>query len=50
MFSVQATAEANNLTAVAGAKDLYSKNMEKVWQGGGGRKQRVALLKQAVDV
>lgn len=27
---VQATAEANNLTAVAGAKDLYTKNMEKV--------------------
>ena len=26
----QATAEANNLTAVAGAKDLYSKNMETV--------------------
>lgn len=26
----QATAEANNLTAVAGAKDLYSKSMEKV--------------------
>lgn len=31
---VQATAEANNLTAVAGAKDLYSKNMEKVRRGG----------------
>ena len=29
-FSCQATAEANNLTAVAGAKDLYSKNMEMV--------------------
>lgn len=26
----QATAEANNLTAVAGAKDMYSKNMETV--------------------
>lgn len=26
----QATAEANNLTAVAGAKDMYSKNMEQV--------------------
>lgn len=26
----QATAEANNLTAVAGAKDMYSKNMELV--------------------
>lgn len=36
VFSVQATAEANNLTAVAGAKDLYSKNMEKVWRGRGG--------------
>jgi len=24
----QATAEANNLTAVAGAKDMYSKSME----------------------
>lgn len=33
LFSVQATAEANNLTAVAGAKDLYSKNMEKVRRG-----------------
>uniref|UniRef100_A0A674NXF8 Atlastin GTPase 2 n=1 Tax=Takifugu rubripes TaxID=31033 RepID=A0A674NXF8_TAKRU len=30
---LQATAEANNLTAVAGAKDLYSKNMEKVCGG-----------------
>uniref|UniRef100_A0A8D3B672 GB1/RHD3-type G domain-containing protein n=1 Tax=Scophthalmus maximus TaxID=52904 RepID=A0A8D3B672_SCOMX len=27
---LQATAEANNLTAVAGAKDMYSKNMELV--------------------
>ncbi|KAI3362761.1 hypothetical protein L3Q82_001814 [Scortum barcoo] len=27
---LQATAEANNLTAVAGAKDMYSKNMEQV--------------------
>lgn len=26
----QATAEANNLTAVAGAKDSYSKGMEQV--------------------
>lgn len=26
----QATAEANNLTAVAGAKDMYSKSMEQV--------------------
>lgn len=26
----QATAEANNLTAVAGAKDMYSKKMELV--------------------
>uniref|UniRef100_A0A671YR01 Atlastin GTPase 2 n=1 Tax=Sparus aurata TaxID=8175 RepID=A0A671YR01_SPAAU len=30
---LQATAEANNLTAVAGAKDLYSKNMELVCGG-----------------
>ncbi|KAM8737951.1 atlastin-2 isoform 1-T1 [Acanthopagrus schlegelii] len=30
---LQATAEANNLTAVAGAKDLYSKNMEQVCGG-----------------
>uniref|UniRef100_A0A3B5M2K1 GB1/RHD3-type G domain-containing protein n=1 Tax=Xiphophorus couchianus TaxID=32473 RepID=A0A3B5M2K1_9TELE len=30
---LQATAEANNLTAVAGAKDLYSKSMEKVCGG-----------------
>lgn len=28
LFVYQATAEANNLTAVAGAKDLYSKSME----------------------
>ncbi|CAK6967097.1 atlastin-2-like isoform X1 [Scomber scombrus] len=30
---LQATAEANNLTAVAGAKDLYSKNMETMCGG-----------------
>ncbi|KAJ8013859.1 hypothetical protein DPEC_G00034180 [Dallia pectoralis] len=30
---LQATAEANNLTAVAGAKETYSKNMEKVCGG-----------------
>ncbi|XP_041803296.1 atlastin-2 isoform X1 [Chelmon rostratus] len=30
---LQATAEANNLTAVAGAKDMYSKNMELVCGG-----------------
>lgn len=30
VFFCQATAEANNLTAVAGAKDMYSKNMEMV--------------------
>uniref|UniRef100_A0AAQ5XW88 GB1/RHD3-type G domain-containing protein n=1 Tax=Amphiprion ocellaris TaxID=80972 RepID=A0AAQ5XW88_AMPOC len=30
---LQATAEANNLTAVAGAKDMYSKNMEQVCGG-----------------
>ncbi|XP_028324159.1 atlastin-2-like isoform X3 [Gouania willdenowi] len=30
---LQATAEANNLTAVAGAKDLYSKSMEQVCGG-----------------
>ncbi|XP_034040380.1 atlastin-2-like isoform X2 [Thalassophryne amazonica] len=30
---LQATAEANNLTAVAGAKDLYSKNMESICGG-----------------
>uniref|UniRef100_A0A3B5AG05 Atlastin-2-like n=1 Tax=Stegastes partitus TaxID=144197 RepID=A0A3B5AG05_9TELE len=30
---LQATAEANNLTAVAGAKDLYGKNMELVCGG-----------------
>ncbi|XP_041866590.1 atlastin-2 isoform X2 [Melanotaenia boesemani] len=30
---LQATAEANNLTAVAGAKDLYSKNMEQICGG-----------------
>lgn len=30
---LQATAEANNLTAVAGAKDLYSKKMEQVCGG-----------------
>ncbi|KAM9847904.1 atlastin-2-like [Aulostomus maculatus] len=30
---LQATAEANNLTAVAGAKDLYSKNMETICGG-----------------
>uniref|UniRef100_A0A1A8R0G4 Atlastin GTPase 2 n=1 Tax=Nothobranchius pienaari TaxID=704102 RepID=A0A1A8R0G4_9TELE len=30
---LQATAEANNLTAVAGAKDLYSKNMERICGG-----------------
>ncbi|CAN9499639.1 unnamed protein product [Ophioblennius macclurei] len=30
---LQATAEANNLTAVAGAKDLYGKNMEQVCGG-----------------
>ncbi|XP_068183565.1 atlastin-2-like [Antennarius striatus] len=30
---LQATAEANNLTAVAGAKDLYSKNMELICGG-----------------
>lgn len=28
--SIQATAEANNLAAVAGAKDMYNKNMEQV--------------------
>lgn len=34
---MQATAEANNLTAVASAKDQYYKNMEKVgvWLGVG---------------
>ncbi|KAM4591403.1 atlastin-2 isoform 1-T1 [Odontesthes bonariensis] len=30
---LQATAEANNLTAVAGAKDMYSKSMEQVCGG-----------------
>ncbi|XP_071370179.1 atlastin-2-like isoform X1 [Centroberyx affinis] len=30
---LQATAEANNLTAVAGAKDMYSKNMELICGG-----------------
>ncbi|XP_033835423.1 atlastin-2 isoform X1 [Periophthalmus magnuspinnatus] len=30
---LQATAEANNLTAVAGAKDLYSKSMEQICGG-----------------
>uniref|UniRef100_A0A8D3B6D5 GB1/RHD3-type G domain-containing protein n=1 Tax=Scophthalmus maximus TaxID=52904 RepID=A0A8D3B6D5_SCOMX len=30
---LQATAEANNLTAVAGAKDMYSKNMELMCSG-----------------
>ncbi|XP_028278519.1 atlastin-2-like [Parambassis ranga] len=30
---LQATAEANNLTAVAGAKDLYGKNMEQICGG-----------------
>uniref|UniRef100_A0A3Q2EEW3 Atlastin GTPase 2 n=1 Tax=Cyprinodon variegatus TaxID=28743 RepID=A0A3Q2EEW3_CYPVA len=30
---LQATAEANNLTAVAGAKELYSRNMEQVCGG-----------------
>ncbi|KAM3863430.1 atlastin-2-like [Diretmus argenteus] len=30
---LQATAEANNLTAVAGAKDIYSKNMELICGG-----------------
>ncbi|XP_056147366.1 atlastin-2 [Lampris incognitus] len=30
---LQATAEANNLTAVAGAKDLYGKNMEMICGG-----------------
>uniref|UniRef100_A0A673CMQ5 Atlastin-2-like n=1 Tax=Sphaeramia orbicularis TaxID=375764 RepID=A0A673CMQ5_9TELE len=30
---LQATAEANNLTAVAGAKDMYSKNMEQICGG-----------------
>uniref|UniRef100_A0A3Q3W2A5 GB1/RHD3-type G domain-containing protein n=1 Tax=Mola mola TaxID=94237 RepID=A0A3Q3W2A5_MOLML len=33
VFFCQATAEANNLTAVAGAKDMYSKNMEMVCGG-----------------
>lgn len=30
VFLLQATAEANNLSAVANAKDLYTKEMEKV--------------------
>lgn len=32
-FVTQATAEANNLAAVAGAKDMYNKNMEQVLSG-----------------
>ena len=30
LFEIQATAEANNLSAVATAKDLYTKEMEQV--------------------
>lgn len=30
LWCFQATAEANNLAAVAGAKDLYNKSMEQV--------------------